>query len=55
MNIILLFLTATLMGGFFIGFFCLGYYVGSHQKEEGVTVTENNKDFITELMKWRNF
>ena len=43
------------MGAFNFGFFMLGYYIRGKQPEEGVTVTKDNKEFITEMMKWRNY
>lgn len=56
MNLILIILTGTLMGAFNFAFFCLGYYVRSKKpSEDGVTVTKANKDFIKEMMQWRNF
>lgn len=34
----------------------LGYYIRSQKpSEEGVTVTKENKEFIEEMMKWRNY
>ena len=56
MEIILILLAGTLMGAFFIGFFLLGYYLGSKSApNEGVTVTKENQDFVEQLMKWRNY
>lgn len=56
MNLILIILTGTLMGAFNFGFFCLGYYIRSLRKDEdGVTVTKENRDFIEEIMRWRNY
>ena len=56
MNIILIFLVGTLMGAFNFGFFLLGYYVHSKKpSDEGITVTKDNKEFIEEMMKWRNY
>ena len=44
------------MGAFNLGFFMLGYYIrGKKPLEEGVTVTNSNKEFIEEMMKWRNY
>ena len=44
------------MGAFFLGFFLLGYHLGSKsENKEGVTVTKENRDFIEEMMKWRNY
>ena len=44
------------MGAFNLGFFILGYYVrGKKTNEEGVTVTNENREFIEEMMKWRNY
>ena len=56
MEIILIILAGILMGAFNFGFFLLGYYVRSKKKEEdAVVVTEENRDFIEEMMKWRNY
>lgn len=56
MEIILIILTGILMGAFNLGFFILGYYVrGKKTNEEGVTVTNENREFIEEMMKWRNY
>ena len=43
---------------FFIGFFFLGYYLGSKNTEknkDGLKVTENNKDFVKDMALWRSF
>ena len=56
MSLILMVLCGILMGAFNFGFFCLGYYVRSLKKvDEGVTVTKENKEFIEEMMRWRNY
>lgn len=55
MELILLFLTATLMGGLFIGFFCLGYWVRSKKPDEGMELTKDNKEFVKEMLEWRNY
>ena len=56
MEIILIFLTGTLMGAFNFGFFCLGYYLkGKKNNDEGVAVTDRNSDFIKDMAKWRAF
>lgn len=56
MNLILIVLCGILMGAFNFGFFILGYYVHSKkQPENGVVATNENKDFIEEMMKWRNY
>ena len=56
MNIILIFLCGILMGALNFGFFCFGYYIRSLKKtEEGLTATRENKEFIEEMMKWRNY
>lgn len=56
MNLILIMLCGTLMGAFFLGFFLLGYHLGTKKSsEEGVTVTKENQEFIEEMMKWRNY
>ena len=43
------------MGAINVGFYFLGYHHGSHQKEDGVEVTEENRSFIRDLMEWRNY
>ena len=56
MQVILIVLCGILMGAFNLGFFMLGYYVRDKKpSEEGVTVTKENKEFIEEMMKWRNY
>ena len=56
METILILLAGILMGAFNFGFFMLGYYIrGKKSSEDGVTVTDSNKEFITEMMKWRNY
>ena len=56
MTVILILLTGTLMGAFNLGFFMLGYYIRSKKpSDEGVTVTKENKEFIEEMMRWRNY
>ena len=56
MQVILILLTGTLMGAFNLGFFMLGYYIRSKKpSDEGVTVTKENKEFIEEMMRWRNY
>ena len=56
MNLILIFLTGTLMGAFNFASFCLGYYVrGKKSNEEAVKVTKENAEFIAEMMNWRSY
>lgn len=55
MELILLFLTATLMGALFIGFFCLGYWVRSKKPDDGLELNKSNKDFIREMVEWKNY
>lgn len=56
MEIILIFLTGTLMGAFNLGFFFLGYYLrGKKADDEGVAVTDRNGDFIKDMARWRAF
>ena len=58
MEIILIILTGTILGAFFIGFFFLGYYLGSKntkENQDGLVVTENNKDFVKDMALWRQF
>lgn len=55
MEIILLILTSALISVLFFCFFCLGYFVRGKRKEDGVVVTKENREFIEEMQKWRNF
>lgn len=56
MEIVLIFLVATLMGGFNFAFFLLGYHVrGKKQTDEGFALTDNNRKFVEEMAKWRAF
>lgn len=56
MELILIILCGVLMGAFNLGFFMLGYYVrGKKPADEGVTVTKENQEFISEMMRWRNY
>jgi len=55
MNLILIFLTGTLMGAFNFGFFCLGYYVRGKKNDDKVEITEDNKDAIKEIMDWLGY
>lgn len=56
MQVILTMLCGILMGAFNFGFFLLGYYVRDKKpSDEGITVTNANKEFITEMMQWRNY
>ncbi len=56
MNLILIFLTGTLMGAFNLAFYLYGVHVGKKKsQEDGVTVTKENQDFIKQLMEWRNY
>lgn len=56
MNLILIMLCGILMGAFNFGFFILGYYVKSRKQEsDGLVVTNENKDFVEEMQKWRNY
>lgn len=58
MEIILIILTGTILGAFFIGFFFLGYYLGSKKSKEnqdGLVVTENNKEYVKDMALWRQF
>ena len=49
-------LCGILMGAFNFGFFMLGYYVRSLKKEEdGMVATKQDREFIEEMMRWRNF
>lgn len=58
MEIALIVLTSAVLGAFFVGFFFLGYYLGSKNTEkskDGLKVTENNKDFVKDMALWRSF
>lgn len=58
MEIILIILTGTILGAFFIGFFFLGYYLGSKntkEKQDGLVVTDNNKEYVKDMALWRQF
>lgn len=58
MEIILIILTGAILGAFFIGFFFLGYYLGSKkskENQEGLVVTDNNKEYVKDMALWRQF
>ena len=58
MEIILIILTGAILGAFFVGFFFLGYYLGSKKSKEnqdGLVVTENNKEYVKDMALWRQF
>lgn len=57
MNLILIMLCSILMGAFNFGFFLLGYYVRDRKpvEEDGLKVTNENAEFIDEMMKWRMY
>ena len=55
MNFVLIVLCGILMGAFNMGFFLLGYFIHSKKPDDGVTVTRENKEFIEEMMRWRNY
>ena len=60
MELILILLTGTLMGAFFLGFFLLGMryqrmLTESTKEEEGLEVNEQNIDGVKELYKWLNY
>ena len=58
MEIILIILTGAILGSFFIGFFFLGYYLGSKntkENQDGLVVTENNKEYVKDMALWRQF
>ena len=47
-----------ILGAFFIGFFFLGYYLGSKKSKEnqdGLVVTDNNKEYVKDMALWRQF
>lgn len=49
-------ITGVIMSAFLFASFCLGYYyANSVKKEDGLTVTEQNKEFIKQMQEWRNF
>lgn len=44
------------MGAFNFGFFLLGYHLGGKKTtQDGVTLTEQNQEFVKEMAKWRAF
>lgn len=56
MELILIFLVSILMGAFNFGFFLLGYHLGGKKTtQDGVTLTEQNQEFVKEMAKWRAF
>lgn len=60
MELILILLTGTLMGAFFLGFFLLGMryqrmLTENTKEEEGLEVNEQNIDGVKELYKWLNY
>ena len=56
MNLILIFLTGTLMGAFNLAFYLYGVHIGERKSpDDAVTVTKQNKEFIKQLMEWRNY
>ena len=54
MNLILIFLTGTLMGALNLGFFILGYYFRG-RREDGITINDRNKDYLKDLMEWQQY
>jgi len=55
-NFVLIMLCGILMGAFNFGFLILGYYLGTKKpREDGVVATKENKEFIKEMMRWRNY
>ena len=58
MEIILIILTGAILGAFFIGFFFLCYYLDSKKSKEnqdGLVVTDNNKEYVKDMALWRQF
>ena len=56
MQLILILLAGILMGAFNFGFFLLGYYIrGKKEPADGLVATKENKEFIEEMMRWRNY
>lgn len=56
MEFIGIILTGALMGALLFATFWFGYIYGKNATDkEGVTVTEDNKEFIEEMQRWRNF
>lgn len=56
MEIILIILTSAIISTFFIAFFSLGYYFGQKKnREDGLSVTDHNKDAIKSMALWRQF
>lgn len=56
MELILIILCGILMGAFNFGFLVLGYYIRSKKpNEDGVRLTQNNKDVIRNMVDWMNY
>lgn len=56
MEIILIILTGTIVSAFFMFAFFLGIKVGKeHKKDDGLVLTEDNKEFVKEMAEWRNY
>ena len=50
-------LVGTLMSAFLFASFWFGYFFCKKRDkdEEGLTVTDANKEFVEEMQKWRNY
>jgi len=60
MELILITLTGTLMGAFFLGFFLLGMryqrmLTEKTKEEDGLEVNDANYEGVKELYKWLNY
>ena len=60
MNIILIILTSTLLGAFFVGFTFFGFWLGKkyQQKENGKTavhISEENAKAFESVMNWMGY
>ena len=55
MEIVGIFIAGTMVSALVCIAFWVGYMYGQKNGKDGVTVTDNNKDFIEEMQRWRNF
>lgn len=56
MTVVLVILTGIVMGAVNVGFFLLGYqFKNKETSKDGVTLTENNSEFVKEMARWRAF
>lgn len=58
MEIILILLTSTVLGAFFVGFFFLGFKLGKEYQNRNdgrVEIDETNVKTISEITNWLNY